>query len=143
MASSSRVLFALLALAAFTWHSQPFVNVRGPAPRASRTALLAESSFSLPVYEETVDNKGSASVVFCFILGLVFPVFHGFTFGLLLAALGYGLWKGSLVNFAKKTEATKEYAGYVSTLGEASLTAGEYSLKAYNFVAQKLPSLGS
>eukprot|EP00416_Gambierdiscus_australes_P030765 CAMPEP_0171090164 /NCGR_PEP_ID=MMETSP0766_2-20121228/29276_1 /TAXON_ID=439317 /ORGANISM="Gambierdiscus australes, Strain CAWD 149" /LENGTH=150 /DNA_ID=CAMNT_0011548127 /DNA_START=56 /DNA_END=508 /DNA_ORIENTATION=+ len=135
----------LTALRCLTGRQEVFVGPRAPIPHCSRTIVAAtsESSLSLPVYEETVDNKGSASVVFCFVLGLVFPVIHGFTFALLLAAVGYGLWKGGVQGFVAKSEATKEYAGYVEKLAEASLTAGEYSLKAYNFVATKSKELAA
>merc|ERR1712232_934258 len=101
----------------------------------------AATNFELPVLPEDEENNKSASIVFCFILGLVFPVLHGFTFGLVLAVLGWGLANGSLSNFAKKSESLKQVSEYVDQVSDASMSAGAVSLRAYNFVANKTKGL--
>lgn len=40
------------------------------------------------VVQETDENMGSASIVFWFLLGLLTPLLGGFTFGLIMAAVG-------------------------------------------------------
>ncbi|CAE8583713.1 unnamed protein product [Polarella glacialis] len=148
MASARLLIVAVLATAALLMlHGAAFVggsgNIQRSPTRSLRIAAAAEGSsgLSLPVFEETEENHASASVVFYFVLGLVFPVLHGFNFALILAAIGYGLTNGGLAGFAKKTEATKEYAGTVEEAGVYSVKAGSYSLKAYNFVATKAKEL--
>lgn len=116
--------------------------------RSSRMPQLAEpkpsgtpstsSSFSLTTFDESEENSKSASVVVYFVVGLLFPLLGGFNLGILLAALGYGLSYGSIVNFAKKNETLKEYSSSIDDVGLAGVKAGEYALKAYNFVAAKV-----
>ncbi|CAL1147275.1 unnamed protein product [Cladocopium goreaui] len=96
------------------------------------------SSFSLTTFDESEENSKSASVVVYFVVGLLFPLLGGFNLGILLAALGYGLSYGSIVNFAKKNETLKEYSSSIDDVGLAGVKAGEYALKAYNFVAAKV-----
>ena len=51
---------------------------------------------------------GSASIVFWFLLGLLTPLLGGFTFGLIMAAVGWGLSTGGIKSFVEKSEwATK------------------------------------
>eukprot|EP00434_Breviolum_minutum_P033554 symbB.v1.2.029691.t1/scaffold3283.1/size59811/2 len=106
-------------------------------PKGTPTST-GSSSFSLTTFDETEENSKSASVVVFFVFGLLFPLLGGFNFGLLLAALGYGLSYGSIVSFAKKNETLKEYSSSIEDVGLAGVKAGEYALKAYNFVAVKV-----
>eukprot|EP00933_Yihiella_yeosuensis_P022126 TRINITY_DN17427_c0_g2_i1.p1 TRINITY_DN17427_c0_g2~~TRINITY_DN17427_c0_g2_i1.p1 ORF type:complete len:159 (-),score=42.00 TRINITY_DN17427_c0_g2_i1:238-714(-) len=101
----------------------------------------SKTSFELPTFEESSENVKSASIVFWFILGLTFPVIHGFTLGLILGAVGWGLSNGQISGFLKKSKSTEEYAGYADQVGEAGEKAGEVALKSYNFVAKKVKEL--
>eukprot|EP00930_Biecheleria_cincta_P090446 TRINITY_DN7982_c0_g3_i1.p1 TRINITY_DN7982_c0_g3~~TRINITY_DN7982_c0_g3_i1.p1 ORF type:complete len:173 (-),score=40.85 TRINITY_DN7982_c0_g3_i1:123-578(-) len=149
MARSRSFVFVALAAVALFMFSQAFVSSspRNHALQASSVAMSAEggssgaAGFELPVFPEDEENNKSASIVFCFILGLAFPILHGFTFGLVLAALGWGLANGGLSNFAKKSESLKEASGYVDQVADASMSAGALSLRAYNFVANKTKGL--
>eukprot|EP00933_Yihiella_yeosuensis_P006290 TRINITY_DN110986_c0_g1_i1.p1 TRINITY_DN110986_c0_g1~~TRINITY_DN110986_c0_g1_i1.p1 ORF type:complete len:159 (-),score=23.63 TRINITY_DN110986_c0_g1_i1:45-521(-) len=153
---TSRVTLALVAstlASALCWlqRSEAFVNGAPTTHRASthlrsNVAMLAESgksSIELPVYEEGGENSKSASIVFLFIFGLVAPVLHSFNFGLILAAIGWGLSNGKISDFAKKQKALTEYATYVDQAAEVSEQAGTYSLKAYNFLARKAKELSA
>mmetsp|Transcript_16394 Transcript_16394/g.29114 ORF Transcript_16394/g.29114 Transcript_16394/m.29114 type:complete len:154 (-) Transcript_16394:128-589(-) len=150
--AARRVLAAVCAIALVVLGSQSQAFVSGTAQlqrrASSRVAAAATapggssgSSFSLPVFDEDEENSRSASVVVFFVLGLLFPLVGGFTFGLILAAVGYGLTNGGIKSFAEKNEATKEYAGYVTKVGDVGEKAGGYALKAYNFVAVKSKEL--
>jgi len=120
---------------------------RSPQLRASKVALSAEPAksggFSLPQFEESDDNKSSASIVFWFILGLVFPILHSFNFALILAAIGWGLSTGGLLSYVKKSESLKDFSEVVSGATDLGLKGGEYGLKAYNFVAVKTKELSA
>eukprot|EP00913_Durusdinium_trenchii_P008075 g7572.t1 len=117
------------------WREHSVVHsAQGDLGRRARQELLL---FLL----ETDDNKGSASIVFWFVLGLLTPLLGGFTFGLILAAVGWGLSTGGIKKFVEKTESTKQFAEYVTTLNDFGTKGGEYGLKAYNFVAKKSKEL--
>eukprot|EP00418_Pyrodinium_bahamense_P046489 CAMPEP_0179197740 /NCGR_PEP_ID=MMETSP0796-20121207/98340_1 /TAXON_ID=73915 /ORGANISM="Pyrodinium bahamense, Strain pbaha01" /LENGTH=213 /DNA_ID=CAMNT_0020902169 /DNA_START=34 /DNA_END=676 /DNA_ORIENTATION=+ len=134
------ILAALLAGSAFVpTGSQP----RLPRSLAeSRIARAAEgsssSSFQLTTFEESPENTASASVVFCFVLGLVFPLLGGFNFGLLLAATGYSLTSGGIKGLLAKSESGKAYAETAEDVSGALKSAGGYALKAYNGLATQV-----
>eukprot|EP00435_Cladocopium_sp_Y103_P042262 s2379_g11.t1 len=96
-------------------------------PKPSGTPSTSSGSFSLSTFDESEENSKSASVVFYFVFGLLFPFLGGFNFGILMAALGYGLSYGSIVNFAKKNETLKEYSSSIEDVGLAGVKAGERS----------------
>mmetsp|Transcript_64902 Transcript_64902/g.79412 ORF Transcript_64902/g.79412 Transcript_64902/m.79412 type:complete len:145 (+) Transcript_64902:71-505(+) len=138
----------LWILAATAMVLSPLAFVGPQAMTGSRMVQRAEpkgtstpsTSFSLTTFDETDENSKSASVVVYFVFGLLFPLLGGFNFGILLAALGYGLSYGSITNFAKKNETLKEYSSSIDDVSLAGVKAGEYALKAYNFVAVKVNS---
>eukprot|EP00434_Breviolum_minutum_P027435 symbB.v1.2.024255.t1/scaffold2278.1/size84971/3 len=145
--TSVRSLLLVAAIAAVLLRETAFVGVSSPrvAP-AHKVMLFAESSpssFSLAEFPENDANLGSASIVFWFVLGLLTPLLGGITFGLLLAATGWGLSTGGIKSFVEKTESIKPYAEYVDTLNDFGKKGGEYGLKAYNFVAKKSKELTS
>mmetsp|Transcript_28847 Transcript_28847/g.54071 ORF Transcript_28847/g.54071 Transcript_28847/m.54071 type:complete len:149 (-) Transcript_28847:105-551(-) len=132
---------AIVVLAPYRAFVQGGVQVPRKAPATQR--LAEETGFSassikgsISTFDESGDNVKSASVVFYFVLGLIFPLLGGFNFGLVLAALGYGLSFGALTDFAKKK--IPEYSDQIDDVAGAGLKAGEYALKSYNFVAAKV-----
>mmetsp|Transcript_62651 Transcript_62651/g.111312 ORF Transcript_62651/g.111312 Transcript_62651/m.111312 type:complete len:153 (-) Transcript_62651:110-568(-) len=152
MGSAGRLLLALVAfatVAVLLEHGRAFATAasRTPQLRKSKVAMSAEPAksggFSLPAFEETDDNKSSASIVFWFILGLVFPVLHSFNLGLILAAFGWGLSTGGILSFVNKSETFKPASEVVTGATDLGMKGGEYGLKAYNFVANKTKELSA
>ncbi|CAK9026962.1 Uncharacterized protein SCF082_LOCUS17725 [Durusdinium trenchii] len=126
----------ILAAAAVVVMPMAFVGPQVSSPSVPRVQRLAEpagkpskSSFSLTTFEDTEENSKSASIVFYFVLGLLFPLLGGFNLGILLAALGYGLSFGGIVGFAKKNETLKPYTSSIEDVGAAGVKAGGYALK--------------
>lgn len=141
-----RILLAAVAAVVLLQTGKAFVGVSHTAVTAAPKVILAAESgssfsFSLSEYPENDANVSSASIVFWFILGLLTPFLGGFTFGLILAAAGWGLSTGGLLSFVEKSESTKQFAEYVTTLNDFGKKGGEYGLKAYNFVAKKSKEL--
>eukprot|EP00438_Fugacium_kawagutii_P025585 Skav209144 [mRNA] locus=scaffold2337:18828:30509:+ [translate_table: standard] len=148
--AASRVLLILVAAAAsavLLQTGKTFVGVSStplsaPAPKVILAAESSSSSgFSLAEYPENDENVSSASIVFWFVFGLLTPLLGGFTFGLILAAVGWGLSTGGIKSFVEKSESTKQFAEYVTTMSDIGKKGGEYGLKAYNFVAKKSKEL--
>mmetsp|Transcript_149604 Transcript_149604/g.416998 ORF Transcript_149604/g.416998 Transcript_149604/m.416998 type:complete len:152 (-) Transcript_149604:178-633(-) len=134
------ILAALLAGSAFvSSSSRPQLR---RSPMESRIVRAAEgssgSNFQLSTFEETSENAQSASVVFCFVLGLLFPLLGGFNFGLILAALGYALTSGGIKGFLAKSESGKDYVETAEDVSGVVTSAGSSALKVYNGIATQV-----
>mmetsp|Transcript_15646 Transcript_15646/g.33282 ORF Transcript_15646/g.33282 Transcript_15646/m.33282 type:complete len:169 (-) Transcript_15646:72-578(-) len=126
------------------WRMAPFA-LRSPAqlrPPQRQVAVAASGSdFELPAVEDSPENSNIAAACVFFVLGLVFPILHGFNVGLIFAGLGYFAASGGLAAIVAKTESVKQYANTAEQVGEYSAKAGGLGIQSYNWVRTKVNEL--